>query len=47
MCGSGTTFHAAKKWGQRFLGCDIRADQVDIARRRVAGITPVFQEMAK
>jgi DNA modification methylase len=34
--GSGTTAHAALKHGRRFIGCDNRASQVDLTRRRIA-----------
>lgn len=33
--GSGTTAHAAILHGRRFVGCDIRASQVELARRRL------------
>jgi hypothetical protein len=38
FAGSGTTGHAAKKWGRRFAGCDIRESQVDLCRRRLADV---------
>src|SRR5262249_6175842 len=33
--GSGTTAVAAKRLGRQFLGCDVDADAVQVARRRV------------
>jgi hypothetical protein len=40
--GSGTTGAVALRWGRRFKGCDLRASQVDLTRRRLtgAGVTP-------
>lgn len=38
--GSGTTLEAAIGNGRRFVGCDIRESQNDIARRRLKTITP-------
>jgi site-specific DNA-methyltransferase (adenine-specific) len=34
--GSGTTAAAARKWGRRFIGCDLSAEYVQIARDRLA-----------
>jgi DNA modification methylase len=42
FCGTGTTLHAAKQHGRRGIGCDVRADQVDLARRRLATVTPAL-----
>ena len=36
FCGGGTTAAAAKRTGRRWLTCDINADSVAIARKRVA-----------
>ncbi len=36
FCGSGTTLAVAQRLGRRWIGCDISADAVDIASRRVA-----------
>lgn len=33
--GSGTTAHAALKWGRKFIGCDIREEMVDLASMRL------------
>jgi len=33
--GSGTTAHAAKKWGRLFIGCDVRESQVELTKRRL------------
>lgn len=38
--GSGTTCHAAIENGRRFIGCDLRASQVDLCERRMATVTP-------
>lgn len=38
FAGSGTTAHAAKKWGRAFAGCDIRESQVDLTRRRLVTV---------
>lgn len=38
--GSGTTCHAAIEHGRRFVGCDLRASQVELCRRRLASVTP-------
>src|SRR5262249_6051718 len=39
--GSGTTGHAALKHSRRFIGCDLRESQVELARRRLAEVSPV------
>ncbi len=36
FCGSGTALVAAAETGRRFIGIDVNADAVRIARRRVA-----------
>lgn len=38
--GSGTTAHAAVENGRRFVGCDVRQSQVDLAARRMRTVTP-------
>lgn len=38
--GSGTTGAVAVRLGRKFLGCDLRPKQVDVARRRIAAETP-------
>jgi site-specific DNA-methyltransferase (adenine-specific) len=38
--GSGTTMHAAFEHGRRFVGCDLRESQVELAKRRLATVTP-------
>lgn len=38
--GSGTTASVAVRLGRRALGFDLRPDQVDVARKRIAGETP-------
>lgn len=38
--GSGTTLHAAYENGRRFVGCDLRQSQVDLALRRIKTVTP-------
>jgi hypothetical protein len=40
FCGSGTTGAVAVKLGRRFLGCDIRLDQAELARRRISQVQP-------
>lgn len=40
--GSGTTVHAAYESGRRFVGCDVRASQVDLCRKRMATVTPTM-----
>lgn len=43
FAGSGTTGHAAIEHGRKFIGCDIRPEQVELARRRLSGVTsPLF-----
>lgn len=46
FCGSGTTAEAAKMYGRRFVGCDLRQSQVDMTIERLARTTPVFEECA-
>lgn len=36
FCGSGTTLVAARRLGRRFVGCDVSAQAVRIATRRIA-----------
>lgn len=40
FAGSGTTAHASRQHGRRFIGCDLRASQVDITARRMRTVTP-------
>jgi hypothetical protein len=40
--GSGTTAAVALRHGRNFTGCDLRASQVDLARRRVGQETPAL-----
>lgn len=46
FAGSGTTIASAVENGRRAIGCDIRASQVEIVRRRLAVVTPktLFEE---
>ena len=37
--GSGTTGHAAIIHGRKFLGCDLRDDQVELTRQRLEEVT--------
>jgi site-specific DNA-methyltransferase (adenine-specific) len=37
FCGSGTTLVAAQRLGRRWVGCDVSAKAVGLARRRLAG----------
>lgn len=48
FAGSGTTLVAAQKHGRRFLGCDISAEYVELARKRLAQpyTVPMFAEDA-
>jgi hypothetical protein len=38
--GSGTTLAVAVRCGRRALGCDLRPSQVELTRRRLAGVAP-------
>lgn len=38
--GSGTTCHAAIKWGRRFVGCDVRESQCELTRLRMRTVRP-------
>lgn len=38
FCGSGTALAVAKRDGRRYLGCDVSAEAIAIARGRLAGI---------
>lgn len=40
FCGSGTTGAVAIKAGRRFLGCDIRESQKELADRRLSSVNP-------
>ena len=40
MCGSGTTPKMAKKHNRLYIGCDISAEYVDIAKKRLATYRP-------
>ena len=40
--GSGTTGAVAVRFNRRFIGCDIRASQVDLSRRRIARVQPLI-----
>lgn len=40
--GSGTTGASAIKNGRRFIGCDVRASQVDLSLRRLATASPML-----
>lgn len=40
--GSGTTAAVAVRNNRRFIGCDLRASQVELTRRRVEGVTPLL-----
>jgi ParB-like chromosome segregation protein Spo0J len=45
FCGSGTTGKVALVTGRHFLGCDVRASQVELTKRRLAHVQlPLFQE---
>jgi DNA methylase len=38
FCGSATTGHAAKMHGRKFIGCDIRPQQVELASKRLMSV---------
>lgn len=40
FAGSGTTGAVARRWGRRFLGCDLRESQVELSRRRILEAEP-------
>lgn len=40
--GSGTTVAVCLKWGRRFVGCDLRASQVELTTRRVQSERNLF-----
>lgn len=40
FAGSGTTLAVAVKNGRRAIGCDVREEMRDLARKRVSGIEP-------
>jgi hypothetical protein len=40
FAGTGTTGHAALKYGRRFIGCDVRESQVELANKRL-GMVPM------
>jgi DNA modification methylase len=40
FAGSGTTGKMAVLLGRRFVGCDVRLDQVELARRRISLVQP-------
>lgn len=40
--GSGTTAGVARKWGRRFIGCDLRESQVQLSRRRLEEKATMF-----
>lgn len=42
FCGSGTTLAVAVREGRHALGCDLRAEMVELTRRRVSGETPTL-----
>jgi site-specific DNA-methyltransferase (adenine-specific) len=44
FCGSGTTGIAARREGFRFIGIDRDARYADVARARISGDAPIFDE---
>lgn len=39
---AGTVAHAAVIHGRRFIGCDVRQSQVELAQRRIDDVMGVF-----
>ena len=42
--GAGTVGVVAEKTGRKFIGCEINPDYVAMAKRRIAGIAPLFSD---
>jgi hypothetical protein len=47
FAGSGTTLAAALQCGRRATGCDLRASQIAIAKRRLRGVTPRYLNLGE
>ena len=46
FCGSGTTGVVALRHGRRFVGIELNADYVAMARRRITNDAPLFNRVA-
>jgi hypothetical protein len=44
FCGSGTTLSVALKTGRQAIGIDIRPSQIELTKKRLNKIAPLFQE---
>ena len=42
MCGSGTTCKMAVKNHRSYLGCDVSKEYVELAKKRLKGLTPTL-----
>jgi DNA modification methylase len=42
FCGSGTTLAVAVRHGRNAIGIDIRESQIELSRRRLEGVTPLW-----
>lgn len=47
FAGSGTTGAVALRWGRRFIGCDLRASQVELSQRRLAEHATMFDTLTE
>ncbi len=47
FCGSGTTLAVALKHGRRFIGCDIRSNQVELTNQRATEAINARQEIQR
>jgi site-specific DNA-methyltransferase (adenine-specific) len=44
--GSGSTGKAAEREGMSFIGIELDPQYIEIARRRISGVAPLFAEVA-
>jgi DNA modification methylase len=44
FCGSGTSGEVALRCGRNFIGIDLSAEYIEMSRRRVAGVMPMFAQ---
>jgi DNA modification methylase len=47
FCGSGTTGVVARRHGRRFIGIELNADYVEMARRRMLGYASLLNTEAE